>query len=77
MWTNLVDNAASAMQGEGTLTIRTALDNDRLLVVSLQPGLPNGVYAVVWRSLSAIDVHPDEGQSRLFVEPWSSAVSAR
>jgi len=29
--------------------------------------LPNGVYTVLWRSLSAIDVHPDEGQARLFV----------
>jgi copper transport protein len=41
--------------------------NDHLLVVSLQPGLPNGVYTVFWRSLSAIDVHPDEGQYQLFV----------
>jgi copper transport protein len=42
-------------------------NNDQLLVVSLRPGLPNGVYAVQWRSLSAIDVHPDEGQYWLFV----------
>ena len=41
--------------------------NDHLLVVSLQPSLPNGVYTVFWRSLSAIDVHPDEGQYQLFV----------
>src|SRR5215472_15645601 len=37
-------------------------DDDRLLVASLRPGLPTGVYTVQWRSLSAIDVHPDEGQ---------------
>lgn len=41
--------------------------DDRLLRVSLSPGLPNGVYTVVWRSLSAIDVHPDQGQYPLFV----------
>ena len=46
---------------------RVDANNDRLLVVSLQPGLPNGVYTVVWRNLSAIDVHPDEGQYQLFV----------
>ncbi|MFB8774355.1 ATP-binding protein [Streptomyces broussonetiae] len=35
VWTNLIDNAVSAIEsvgGEGTLTVRTALDNDRLLV---------------------------------------------
>jgi copper transport protein len=42
-------------------------NNDRLLVVSVQPGAPNGVYTVDWRSLSAIDVHPDGGQYQLFV----------
>jgi signal transduction histidine kinase len=32
VWTNLIDNAASAMAGHGTLTVRTALADDRLLV---------------------------------------------
>ncbi|MFF4350169.1 ATP-binding protein [Streptomyces sp. NPDC001530] len=32
VWTNLIDNAVSAMDGEGTLTVRTALDHDHLLV---------------------------------------------
>ncbi len=32
VWTNLIDNAVSAMDGTGTLTIRTAMDQDRLLV---------------------------------------------
>jgi len=41
--------------------------DDRLLAVSLRAGLPNGIYTVVWRSLSAIDVHPDQGQYPLFV----------
>lgn len=32
VWTNLVDNAVDAMDGHGTLTLRTAADGDRLLV---------------------------------------------
>jgi copper transport protein len=42
-------------------------NDDRQLVVSLQPGLPNGVYLVVWRSLSTIDVHPDKGLFQIYV----------
>ena len=42
VWTNLIDNAVSAMDGSGTLTIRTALDRDRLLVEfgDTGPGVP-------------------------------------
>lgn len=51
--------------------------NDQLLTASLRPGLPNGVYTVEWRSLSAIDVHPDDGQYRLFVGvPVQSSASS-
>jgi len=32
VWTNLIDNAVSAMGGTGTLTVRTARDEDRVLV---------------------------------------------
>jgi signal transduction histidine kinase len=32
VWTNLIDNAISAMNGTGTLTIRTSLDREMLLV---------------------------------------------
>ena len=32
VWTNLIDNAIAAMDGAGTLTIRTARDGERLLV---------------------------------------------
>src|SRR6202035_1270715 len=32
VWTNLIDNAADAMNGAGRLTVRTALDRDQLLV---------------------------------------------
>jgi copper transport protein len=42
-------------------------NNDRLLTVSLKPGLGNGIYTVDWRTLSAVDVHPDEGQYHLFI----------
>jgi signal transduction histidine kinase len=42
VWTNLIDNAVSAMGGTGTLTVRTALDGDRLLVEigDTGPGVP-------------------------------------
>jgi len=32
VWTNLIDNAVSAMAGEGALTVRTTLDREQLLV---------------------------------------------
>jgi signal transduction histidine kinase len=42
VWTNLVDNAVAAMDGSGTLTIRTSLDRDQLLVDigDTGPGVP-------------------------------------
>ncbi len=42
VWTNLVDNAVQAMAGEGTLTVRTALDGERVLVevCDTGPGVP-------------------------------------
>ncbi|MGA5705256.1 ATP-binding protein [Streptomyces cellulosae] len=45
VWTNLVDNAVAAMReadGEGTLTVRTARENDALLVEfgDTGPGIP-------------------------------------
>jgi copper transport protein len=49
--------------GEG----RVDPNNDHLLVISLRPSLPNGTYTVLWRSLSAIDVHPDQGNYPIFV----------
>jgi copper transport protein len=52
--------------------------DDHQLLVSLKPGLANGVYTVVWRSLSTIDVHPDEGQYGLYVGvPVPTGASAR
>jgi signal transduction histidine kinase len=42
VWTNLIDNAVSAMAGHGTLTIRTAIDRDHFLVDvgDSGPGVP-------------------------------------
>jgi signal transduction histidine kinase len=42
VWTNIIDNALGAMAGSGTLTVRTALDGDRLLVEigDTGPGIP-------------------------------------
>jgi signal transduction histidine kinase len=45
VWTNLIDNAVVAMDGDGTLTIRTAADRDRLLVefADTGPGVPEEI----------------------------------
>jgi signal transduction histidine kinase len=42
VWTNLIDNAVSAMAGTGTLTVRTAREGDWLLVEfgDTGPGIP-------------------------------------
>ena len=42
VWTNLVDNALQAMDGQGTLTVRTSRDGDRVLVevCDTGPGVP-------------------------------------
>jgi signal transduction histidine kinase len=45
VWTNLIDNAAQAMHGTGTLTIRTARENDYVLVEigDTGPGIPEAI----------------------------------
>jgi signal transduction histidine kinase len=45
VWTNLIDNAIDAMQGQGELRIRTARDLDRLLVEigDNGPGIPQEI----------------------------------
>ncbi len=40
---------------------RVSPDDPRLLTISLPDGLPDGVYTVAWRSLSAFDGHPANG----------------
>jgi signal transduction histidine kinase len=50
VWTNLIDNAVAAMDGHGTLTVRTALDADRLLVelADTGPGIPDDIKARIF-----------------------------
>jgi signal transduction histidine kinase len=50
VWTNLIDNAADAMCGSGTLRVRTALDGGRALVEisDTGPGIPPEVLGRVW-----------------------------
>jgi signal transduction histidine kinase len=46
VWTNLIDNAVDAMEGHGTLTVRTRADLDDRLVVEIGdtgPGVPDEV----------------------------------
>jgi signal transduction histidine kinase len=45
VWTNLIDNAIGAMNGSGTLTVRTARDGDYLLVEvgDTGPGVPEEI----------------------------------
>jgi signal transduction histidine kinase len=42
VWTNIIDNAAAAMDGTGTLTVRTSRDGDQVLVeiCDTGPGIP-------------------------------------
>jgi signal transduction histidine kinase len=42
VWTNLIDNAVQAMNGHGTLTVRTTMDGDRVRVEigDTGPGVP-------------------------------------
>lgn len=45
VWTNLIDNAVSAMAGTGTLTVRTSHEDDRIVVEigDTGPGIPPDV----------------------------------
>jgi signal transduction histidine kinase len=42
VWTNLIDNAIDAMGGEGTITVRTSVEDERLVVEigDTGPGVP-------------------------------------
>ncbi|MFE2101246.1 ATP-binding protein [Streptomyces sp. NPDC059468] len=53
VWTNLIDNAVCAINGaggEGTLTVRTALDHERLLVEfrDTGPGVPQEIKSSIF-----------------------------
>lgn len=45
VWTNLIDNAVQAMDGRGTLTLRTARENDTALIEigDTGPGVPEAI----------------------------------
>ncbi len=50
VWTNLIDNAADAMKGNGRLTIRTARENDFVLVeiADIGSGIPPNVLSRIF-----------------------------
>jgi signal transduction histidine kinase len=50
VWTNLIDNAVAAMEGAGTLTIRTARDDEDVLVEigDTGPGVPEEIRARIF-----------------------------
>jgi signal transduction histidine kinase len=50
VWTNLIDNALDAMGGEGTLTLRTVREGDRVLVEigDTGPGIPSELQSRIW-----------------------------
>jgi signal transduction histidine kinase len=50
VWTNLIDNAIGAMDGSGTLTVRTARDGEQLLVEigDTGAGVPEGIRARIF-----------------------------
>jgi signal transduction histidine kinase len=50
VWTNLIDNAADAMQGQGRLTIRTHRQGDQVAVELMDdgPGIPEEVRARIF-----------------------------
>jgi signal transduction histidine kinase len=45
VWTNLIDNAVSAMGGSGVLTVRTGMDRDQVFVEfgDTGPGVPPAI----------------------------------
>ncbi|HEY9894388.1 MAG TPA: ATP-binding protein, partial [Candidatus Sericytochromatia bacterium] len=50
VWTNLIDNAAYAMDGKGRLTIRTAIDHDQVFIeiADTGAGIPPTVQAHIF-----------------------------
>jgi signal transduction histidine kinase len=52
VWTNLIDNAQQAMDGHGTLTLRTLLDGDsvHVEVADSGPGIPENVQPRVFEA---------------------------
>ena len=61
---------ATVDPGDGAV----ATDDPRAMVVSLQPGLADGVYTVAWRTLSADDGHSESGAYTLVFGRAAGAV---
>jgi len=62
VWTNLIDNAADAIGGTGTLTLRTSLDGDAVLVEIRDdgPGIPPEVQPRIFQAFFTTKA-PGEG----------------
>jgi copper transport protein len=54
---------------------RVTPDDHYLMVVSLRPGLPDGLYTVAWRNLSEADGHTLSGAYPLIVGALSEGVA--
>ena len=50
VWTNILDNAIDAMEGEGTITIRTSSENDSIKVEieDVGPGIPADIQSRIF-----------------------------
>ena len=50
VWTNLIDNAIDAVEGEGNIKVRAARENDRILVeiVDDGPGIPQEIQSHIF-----------------------------
>jgi methionine-rich copper-binding protein CopC len=57
-----VTNAAGQQVDSKDLKLDPSDADHKILVVSLNPGLPAGTYTVAWKSVSADDGDEDEGQ---------------
>ena len=53
VWTNIIDNAVDAMNGEGEITLRTYEENDQVVVEIIDngPGIPKEIQARVFEPL--------------------------
>lgn len=50
VWTNIIDNAIDALDGKGTISIRTSRENDHILVEIADngPGIPRDIQSRIW-----------------------------
>jgi signal transduction histidine kinase len=50
VWTNIIDNAADAMRGEGVIILRTHAEDDRVIVEIIDngPGIPEAIQSRIY-----------------------------